>query len=108
MTRPDSPRALLSWAASVCDSFHRPRPARYEYTGIRDPRVSYTRETAVSVVRILERCANGNGGGGLLFDHYVLDIPLEVFTAREQRIIARTARAFASRLREAGFLCGEG
>jgi len=108
MSVPESPRGWLSWAASVCDSYHRPHITRYERLPRIDWRTSNRREAAISIIRLLEKSANGNGGASLVFDHYVQDQSWHSFTAREQRIIAVTARAFAKALREAGFIEGKG
>jgi hypothetical protein len=98
----------LSWAASVADCYHRPHTVKYERLPRIDWRTSNRREAAISIIRLCEQAANGNGGAGLLFSHYVEDVSWHSFTAREQRIIAVTARAFAKALREAGFLPGKG
>ena len=104
---PGSPKGWLSWAASVCDSYHRPHTARYERLPRIDWRTSNRREAAISIIRLLERSANGNGGASLVFDHYVQDVSWHSFTSREQRIIEKTARAFARALRDEGFLPGK-
>ena len=50
-----------------------------------------------------------NGVGyELLLDYYVREASWRSFTKREQRTIAKTAKAFARALREAGFLPREG
>ena len=58
------------------------------------------RETAIFIVRLYEKSAIGNGGGGLLYSFYVEDASWYSFTEQEQTIIAATARAFAKALRE--------
>jgi hypothetical protein len=67
-----------------------------------------SRETALSVKILLERasaaCTRNGFGVELLTDHYVREASWHSFSAREQRIIRRTERAFAKALREAGFL----
>jgi hypothetical protein len=104
MSRPSSPRGWLSWAVSVKDSYHRAHGARYDDGGRRDRRMNYSRETAISIIRMVEKSANGNGGAGLLYSFYVEDAAWCGFTGNEQRVIAKTARAFARALRAEGFL----
>ncbi|OGQ00353.1 MAG: hypothetical protein A2Z40_05700 [Deltaproteobacteria bacterium RBG_19FT_COMBO_60_16] len=89
---------------TVCDSYHRPHTMRYELLPRIDWRTSNRREAAISIIRLLEKSANGNGGASLVFHFYVEDASWSSFTGREQRIIAKTVRAFAKALREAGFL----
>ncbi len=101
---PASPRGWLSWAASLSDSYHRPFSRRYELAGKVDRRLNDSRETAISIIRLLERSANGNGGAGLLFSFYVDDAPWPSFTQEEQAVIVITARTFAKALRDAGFI----
>ena len=101
---PSSPRGWLSWAVSVKDSYHRAHSARYDDSPAGDRRLNYSRETAISIIRMCEKSANGNGGAGLLYSFYVEDAAWGGFTEPEQRVIAKTARTFAKALREAGFL----
>ena len=108
MGGPSSPRGLLSWAASVADSYHRPHTVKYERLPRIDWRTSNRREAAISIIRLLEKSANGNGGAGLVFDFYVNDCSWHSFTEPERRILAATARAFARALRAEGFLSGKG
>jgi len=63
-----------------------------------------SRETALSVKRILEKVTNGNGAEKLLVDYYVREASWWSFTEPEQAIIRKTTRCFAKGLREAGFL----
>jgi hypothetical protein len=66
------------------------------------------RETAISIIRLCEKSANGNGGAGLLYSFYVEDASWHSFAESEQAIISKTARVFARALREAGFLPDKG
>lgn len=104
---PSSPRGWLSWAASVVDSYHRPFGARYSDIPRRDFRLNNRRETAISIIRLCEKSANGNGGAGLLYSFYVEDVSWQAFTELEKGIISKTIRVFARALREAGFLPDE-
>ena len=104
MGGPSSPRGLLSWAASVADSYHRPHTVKYERLPRIDFRTSSRREAAISIIRLLEKSANGNRGASLLFDHYVEDCSWWSFTENERYIISKTARAFANALKREGFL----
>ncbi len=108
MTAPATPRDWLSWAASVADSYHRTHSPRLKLTGWTDRRLNDSRETAISIIRLAERSANGNRGASLLFAYYVEDVSWHSFTPKEQTIIKITARTFAKALREAGFLDGKG
>ncbi len=96
-----SPRGWLSWAASMTSSYHRPFAPRLEYLGMTDHRLNDARETAISIIRLCEKSANGDGGAGLLYEFFVEDKSWYSFTEAEQRIINRTARAFRCSL------CGE-
>jgi hypothetical protein len=104
MRGPSTPRGWLSWAVSVKDSYHRAHSANYDDSPRRDRRLNYSRETAISIIRMAEKSANGNGGAGLMYSYYVEDAAWGGFTEYEQRVIAKTARAFAKALRAEGFL----
>lgn len=104
---PSCPRSWLSWAAYVQESQSRPRPVLFEHQH-GDPRLSDSRETALSVMMMLERAANGNGGAALLFRSYVLDAPWHSFTEQEQEIIRKTTLRFVEELIRVGFMPGEG
>jgi hypothetical protein len=69
-----------------------------------DHRTDDRKETALSVLRALEKVSGGNGAGKLLVDYYLGEMSWYSFLPREQRLIEKTARAFARALREAGFL----
>ncbi len=86
------------------DSYHWAHSANYDDGPRRDRRLNYSRETAISIIRMCEKSANGNGGAGLLYSYYVEDVAWTAFTETEQRVIAKTARAFAKALRAGGFL----
>lgn len=108
MSGPSSPRGWLSWAVSVKDSYHRAHSARYDDGPRGDRRLNYGRETAISIIRMVEKSANGNGGAGLLYSYFVEDVSWWAFTEPEQRIISKTARLFAKALRADGFLPEKG
>jgi hypothetical protein len=55
-----------------------------------------------------ETAANDNGGAGLLFSFYFENVSWHSFTEAEQRIISKTAQAFARAPREESFLLREG
>jgi len=74
MSGPSSPRGWLNFAASVTASYRRTNFVRLEYGGWTDRRVNDTRETAISIINLLERSSNGDGGAGLVFDFYTRDI----------------------------------
>ena len=99
---PSCPRSWLTWGAYVFSSQARPRPVLFEHHRS-DPRLSDSRETAISVMTMLER-AGGNGGAELLFRSYVLDAPWHSFDDREKAIIKKTTRLFAKELVRAGFI----
>ena len=103
MGGPSTPRGLLSWAASVADSYHRPHTVKYERLPRIDWRTSNRREAAISIIKLLEQSGN-SGGPGLLFDFYVNDKSWHSFTTREQRAIEKAARTLSRLLREAGFM----
>jgi hypothetical protein len=92
----------------VLEAQGRPFSPSYEYTGRTDPRMRDSRESALSVKILAERASkkcSGNGDGyELLMDFYVREASWWSFTEPEQRIIAKTARAFAKALRREGFL----
>jgi hypothetical protein len=98
----------LSWAASVADSYHRPHTVKYERLPRIDWRTSNRREAAISIIRLLEKSANGNGGASLVFDFYVNDCSWYSFTAREKWLIRKVEKDFRCRLCAAAFIdpCG--
>ena len=65
------------------------------------------RETSISIIRLLEKSANGNGGARLTYEFFAEDRSWHSYLPYEQRVIAKTARAFAKALREAGFMSRE-
>jgi len=69
-----------------------------------DFRIRDSRETALSIKRKLERVDDGSGAAALLFRFYVDEASWWSFKEREQRIIQKTAHAFAQELRQGGFL----
>jgi len=100
---PTCPRGLLNWAVYVRSSQSRPRPVLFEHIRS-DPRLSDSRETAISVLTMLEKAANGNGGAELLLEAYVEDFSWYSFTESEQEIIKKTTRRFVKELIRAGFM----
>jgi hypothetical protein len=94
------------------DAQGRPFSPSYEYTGRSDPRMRCSRETALSVKILAERASAKCSGNGVGFDlmrrYFVEDYSWWSFTEPEQRVIAKTARDFSRRLREAGFIEGKG
>jgi hypothetical protein len=72
----------------------------------------YSREEALSVKILAERasreCTSNGVGYALLTRFYLGEAPWFSFTEPEQRIIEKTARRFARKLREAGFIEGKG
>jgi hypothetical protein len=68
---PSSPRGWLCWAAYVLEAQGRPFSARLDGIPGGDFRIRDSKEAAISVKRLLERCTNGDGGAELLFAHYV-------------------------------------
>ncbi|MFA5806770.1 MAG: hypothetical protein WC978_00205 [bacterium] len=75
-----------------------------ENEGWTDRRVNDIRETAISIIRMAEKSANGNGGAGLLYSFYVEEAPWCSFNPVEQKIISTTVKAFRRELVTAGFL----
>ena len=108
MRSPSTPRGWLSWSASVTDSYHRVHSPRIDDCPRPDRRLSSARETAISIIRLCEKSANGNGGAGLLYSFYVEEASWWSFSEPEQRILAKTAREFAKALSAEGFLPGKG
>lgn len=104
MSGPSSPRGLLSWAASVTASSRCAHSPRYDDSPRRDRRLNFTRESAIYIVMLLERSANGDGGAGLVYDFYTRDISWHAFTDEERKIMNRTIRIFRKKLVDAGFL----
>lgn len=109
---PSTPRGWLNYALSVSDRYTRPHTVKWEYEGRSDWRMSDRRETAISVSLMAERASRkvcGNGiGYKLLVAYYAEEMSWHSFTEPEQRLIAKTAREFSRRLREAGFLSDKG
>jgi hypothetical protein len=104
MRGPSTPRGWLNFAASVTASYRRTHSARLENEGWTDRRVSDVRESAISIIRLCEKSANGNGGAGLLYSFYVEEVSWYAFTGSEQAILRKTIRQFSLELRKAGFL----
>jgi len=103
---PESARGWLCWSVNMLEHFARPRSVRYEPGPRLDPRLDDRRETALSVLRILEKVSGGNGAGKLLIDFYGSEMSWYSFSKKEQWLIEKTHKAFARALREAGFLPG--
>lgn len=101
-------KGWLCWAAYVLEAQARPHGVRLELGPRMDFRIRDSRETALSVKRMLERVDDGSGAAALLFRFYVDEASWGTFQEREQRIIAKAARAFARELRQGGFLPAEG
>ncbi len=104
MSGPSTPRGWLNFAASVTASYRRTHSARLENLGWTDRRVSDIRESAISIIRLLEKSANGDGGARLVFDFYTQDISWYAYTDHERYVMNRTIRVFRKNLIEAGFL----
>ncbi len=105
---PSSARGWLSWATYTLDAQGRPFSPSYEYKGRTDPRMRCSREEALSVKILAERashavCKNGIGYK-LLIDFYAGEMSWHSFSDPERRLIEKTAKDFARRLREAGFI----
>ena len=98
----------LRWAVYVLEAQARPHGVRLDLGPRMDFRIRDSRETALSVKRMLERVDDGAGAAALLFRFYVDEASWWSFKEREQRIISKTARAFAEELRAEGFLPHEG
>lgn len=95
-------------AAYVLEAKARPHGVRLELGPRMDFRIRDSRETALSIKRMLERVDDGSGAAALLFRFYVDEASWWSFHEREQRIIAKAARAFTQELRQGGFLPAEG
>lgn len=109
---PSSPRGWLRWTARILEAQASPFSPRFDHVPRGDFRLRDSRETALSVKILLERasakCTSNGVGYDLLRRYYVEEAAWSCFTETEQRIIARTARAFAKALRVEGFLPREG
>jgi hypothetical protein len=101
---PSSPRGWLNFAASVTASYRRTHSVRLDYGGWTDRRVNDIRETAASIIKLLEKSSNGDGGAGLVFDFYTQDISWYAYSENERYIMNRTIRVFRKNLIAAGFL----
>lgn len=104
MSGPSTPRGWLNFAVSVTASYRRTRSARLENAGWSDRRVNDTREAAISIINLLERSSNGDGGAGMVFDFYTQDIHWYAYSDRDRAIMNRTIRTFRKKLVAAGFL----
>jgi hypothetical protein len=74
------------------------RKAKIREIRFHDLRHSY------SIINLLERSSNGDGGAGLVFDFYTRDIPWYAYSEKERWIMNRTIRVFRKNLIDAGFL----
>ena len=112
MREPSSPRAWLRWAARVLEAQASPFSPRLDHVPRGDFRLRDSRETALSVKILAERasasCTKNGVGYELLMDFFVREASWNSFSAREQRLLAKTAQAFVQALREAGFLPEKG
>jgi hypothetical protein len=104
---PSSAKGWFLWSCYVLESQSRPFSPQLDRIPGTDPRLRDSRESALSVKILAERaskkCSANGDGYELLMDFYVREASWWSFTDAEQRIIAKTARAFAKALREAGF-----
>ena len=107
-----SPRAWLRWAARVLEAQASCFSPRLDHAPRGDFRLRDSRETALDVKILLERasasCTRNGVGCKLMVRYYVAEAPWGSFSDREQRVIKKTARAFAEGLRAEGFLPREG
>ncbi len=105
---PRSASGWLRWAAYILEAQASPHCSRHDWSPRSDFRMRDSRETALSIKRALERVDDGGGAAGLLFRFYVEEASWWSFQEREQRIISKTAQAFAQELRRGGFLTASG
>ena len=103
---PETARGWLTWSLYVLESQARPFSTPLERTSGTDPRLRDSRETALSVVMILERITQGNGAAKLLAEYYGGDMSWWSFTESEQEVIRRTTKRFVKELRRCGFMPG--
>ena len=101
---PSSPKGWLNWAVSVREWYLYPRAGRYDAIPHADWRTNDMRETSISIIRLLEKSANGNGGGRLVYLYFVEEHSWWSFSEPEQAVLRKTIRAFSRRLWEEGFL----
>jgi hypothetical protein len=103
---PSTPRGWFCKAIYTLDAQGRTFSPQFDRIRGTGPR--YSREEALSVKILAERaskeCTRNGVGYELLMRFYLGEAPWASFSFPEQRIIAKTARCFAGRLREAGFL----
>ena len=108
MSGPSTTRGWLAWSCYVREYQGRSHSPRLEYEGFSDRRMHDSRESAISVLTLAEKASHavcGNGVGyKLLMDYYAGEASWWSFSEPEQRILAKTARAFAKMLRREGFL----
>ena len=69
-----------------------------------DHRMDDRRETALSVLRILEKATNGNGAGELLVEYYLGEMSWYSFTENERWHMERAMKKFRAELIRAGFI----
>src|SRR4030067_2645785 len=101
---PSTARGWLCGSVAMIEHFARPRSVRYEPGPRMDHRMDDRKEMAISVLLILEKVCNGNGGGKLLADYYLGEMSWYSFLPREQRLIEKTSLAFRRELIRAGFI----
>lgn len=106
MREPQSPRGWLTWALRVRECRHSPGHAVLDGAGRRDRRMDDSFETAISVLTLLERSANGTGPDGV---QLVVAVATEAqpwlaLSKKEQETVVQISRRFAKALREKGFL----
>ena len=103
---PSTPRGWFCKAIYTLDSQGRTFSPQFDRIRGTGPR--YSREEALDVKLAAERASHavcGNGVGyKLLTRFYLGEAPWASFSPPEQRIIEKTARRFARKLREAGFI----
>jgi hypothetical protein len=105
---PTSAKGWFLWSVYTLESQSRPFGPRYEFIPSGDFRTRDSRESALSIKILAERaskeCSSNGLGYELLMDFFAREASWWSFSETEQRIISKTARAFAKALREAGFL----
>jgi hypothetical protein len=109
---PSTGKGWLSWACYTLESQSSPFSTRYDGTSRTDPRLRSSRETAISVIKMLEQASTRytrNGVGvELLAALHVREASWYCFTDEEKAIIRKVERDFRCRLCTEDFLlpCG--
>ena len=68
------------------------------------PNLTNPSGNSISIIRLLEKSANGNGGARLTYEFFAEDRRWHSYLPHEQKLIAATSREFKRALIREGFL----